>query len=311
MDHHGVLGRESVSRGHARRACRGLLAISLSWSGCVSPDEEPVYSSPATSRESPQGKMAHDVDRSETSPTAWIAVFVAEHRVDVAAPVAARLSALPVTLGAAVQRGQVIAELRNPSILFSADAAEASLQRARAELARIEVDGQHARRRHAQALALGAVASADEVADAAETLQRTAAAKEGAGAEVQRLLLEHERWREQHGSLTVRAEIEGTVALHHHDPGEWVGVGEPLVRIVSATTLLRVAVPIEDAHAVALGTRLEFVADDGEHEAEAVVFRIAPEVDDAGYVLLEARPLGASAKPGTPGRVRPVDLSAP
>jgi len=241
-----------------------------------------------------------------TKTCEWIAVVVAEHRVDVAAPIAARVWTLPAAVGETVPHGQPIAELRDPAIPLAIEAADATLRTAEAELARIEVDARQARRAHAQARALGELASADELAAAEAAVQQIEAAHAGARAEVDRLAAERTRLRERQRELTVRAAFDGTVALLHHAPGAWVEAGAPLVRLVSHTTLVRIAVPVEEVAAVTLGTRIAFAAEASEAAVAASVLRIAPEVDDAGYVLVEARPLAEAPKPGTPGRVRHV-----
>jgi hypothetical protein len=93
--------------------------------------------------------------------------------------------------------------------------------------------------------------------------------------------------------------------VHYESPGQILGPEARIIRLISDETILRFAVPHADAAAFEVGAALQFTPDGGGRPLTATVKGIAPEVDAASMVLIEAG-LDApeSARAGISGRVR-------
>lgn len=237
----------------------------------------------------------------------WVGVVVARHRVDITSRVGGAVATLPVPVGGRVAPGDVVVTLEDPEVRLGLRAAEASARTARSVFAKAQVDGRHARRQHGQAEQLGDVASDDERVQAEHAVARASADEAGARGELALHRVEIERRREQLDALTLSAEFEGRVALHFHAIGEHVPAGTPLVRLVSDDALVRVALPAADAAAVGPGTRLLFRPEGSKAPLTLEVAHVAPEVDAASYVLVEATFVETAPasvpRSGTRGRV--------
>lgn len=219
----------------------------------------------------------------------WVGVVVARHRVDITSRLGGAVATLPVAVGGDVEPGDVVATLEEPEVRLGLEAAKASARSARSAVRRAKVDRRQARRESEQAERLGDIATDDEREQAEHAVARASADEAGARGELASHRVEIERRREQLDALTLRAKFEGKVAVHFHALGEHVAAGSPLVRLVSDEALIRVAVPAADATSIAKGTRLEFRPERSDSPLSLEVAHVAPEVDAASYVLVEAK----------------------
>lgn len=255
-----------------------------------------------------QGDAAKSFEPPPKNP--WVGVVVARHRVDITSRVGGSVATLPVPVGGRVEPGDVVATLEDPEIRLGLEAAEASARSARSAVSRAKVNRRHARRQSGQAEQLGDIATEDEREQAEYAVARASADEAGARGELAFHRVEVERRREQLDALTLSAKFEGKVAVHFHALGEHVVPGAPLVRLVSDETLIRVAVPSADAATIAEGTRLEFRPEGSDYTLSLEVAHVAPEVDAASYVLVEARFVDADRtrrpRAGTRGHVLPA-----
>lgn len=289
-----LVGGEPGRRTEKR--ARAALSFVLGIGACGGRTREPAdVPAPAPAQASTGAPNVHD-------ECGFVGVVVARQTIDVASRVGGKLVALPIPLGGHVRAGEPLAELDDPELELAVRAAAASVSAARSRVERVESDRANARRVSAQTLALGELASGDEREEARHALAQTKADHVGASGQLAAQRVDLLRKQQQLEALRIRADVDGTIALHYRAAGELLRPGDPVVRLVSDEVLVRVAVPEREVGRLHVGTRLRFVAAGDATELIAVVDHIGPEVDAAGYVLVEARPRDPAPRPGTSGR---------
>ncbi len=204
--------------------------------------------------------------------------------ISVSAEVNGRLLQVHAEVGDRVTKGQPLATL-DDSVLTSMHAsAKAALELTKSEMDRV------------QRLVDGAVASQRELDAAQSAYKRAVAALNVAQTDLERAV--------------VRAPVDGIVEARLNGPGDLAYPGKPLFSLYDPTRLvLDVQIPIEDRHAVELGTELSWTI--GNHDSKSKVTEIAPSSDPRSRTLRVRLELGEQADdflrtlaPGTYGVLR-------
>ncbi|HET6584072.1 MAG TPA: HlyD family efflux transporter periplasmic adaptor subunit [Nannocystaceae bacterium] len=236
----------------------------------------------------------------------WFALVVPRFTIDVGTPVAGHVVEIAVGLGARVQTGDTIAVLDNADLRHALRLAEGHARAARGRLTDAGHTRELSRRKARQATLLGDFISADDRQERGYELRRASAQASSARGEAAAQTAEVDRLRAQLQALDVRAPFAAEVAAIHRDPGQSLRADEPVVRLVSLEQVVRFAVDADEVAAVPLGAAVEFVADDGQTAAAGRVIALAPEVDAARMVIVEAAIASESAvlRAGTHGYVR-------
>ena len=221
------------------------------------------------------------------------------------------VESIPVRLGDAVRRGQLLAVLRDERTeqqLRLAEiglrSAEASHQQARAELDLAE--SRLARREEAAAMV-----SREEIESAREQVRIARASLARAQAELERARLALEQARRDVAALRLTSPMDGVVAGRWRDPGDLLGPGDSLMRIAGrGSRWVRFAVPPAMGRSLAAGDRVQVVLEDGAGPAvPATVRHVAPEIDEASGMIfaeaeIDATPGGDDSRWGGVLRVR-------
>jgi len=223
-----------------------------------------------------------------------IGVLLARESAEVAALQPGVLREVAVRLGDHVQKGAVIARFHARLTQLDREMAQAALQTAESDRARIELEQRQAgeRAERLAELVRAGVAPEEQLSDA--LFQSAIAGARVAAAESQRReqSARVDRLRTLEADAFVRAPFSGTVAARYVDPGSAVAAGAPLVRIVSdGPPTLRFAAPERSRAQLGPGTRVAArLRAAPALTLEAEVERIAPEVDPASRLLIvEAR----------------------
>jgi multidrug efflux pump subunit AcrA (membrane-fusion protein) len=220
-------------------------------------------------------------------PDRYLAAVVPRRSIDVASGVAGELVELPVQLGERVAANAVVARLRNADLEHSVRVA-----RAMADAADARATMQRRTREFATGQAKQVESLRDHVSqdERARALHEARLADASARTGVRELEVERRqtaRLRAQNDGLTLRAPFDAEIAAIHRDPGQRVQADEPVLRLVSTELVARFAVPLERLECCSIGTTV-MLAQVGGGVSTARVTAIAPEVDAAGLVLIEA-----------------------
>ncbi len=225
--------------------------------------------------------------RQDTYP----AMVVARWTVELSASRAGRVDRIDVALGQEVQAQERIASLDVRSLAAELQIAQAQLSSAQAEERRLGLvhDQALATVRRMHSVDSGVVAAAEvEKADYAE--QAAAAQLEFGKATVAERQAHIDQIRMQLEEAEIRAPFTGSVAVRYVDAGAFVQVGTPILRLISSNNLLiRLALPefiacsIHRNEVVSVLSGGEVGSIGERNVAEAMVERIAPEVDAASH----------------------------
>jgi len=199
--------------------------------------------------------------------------------VTVAAEVAGIVAGMVFAEKDAVERGDLLAQLRADDVLAALAAAEARIGEASAEIRLAESELERAESLYAQG-----VDTAARRDHARRDLDVARARRATAAAELARLAAELDQHR-------VASPIRGTVLARFVDPGEAVEAGEPIL-VVADLTRLRIESEVDesDASRITLGARVAVTAEGHAGRFTGVVEEIPDAV--SGRVL----------KPQDPGR---------
>ncbi|MCH9684801.1 MAG: HlyD family efflux transporter periplasmic adaptor subunit [Deltaproteobacteria bacterium] len=238
-----------------------------------------------------------------------LALVVPRHTVALTSTVSGQLYALEVGLGDVVEPGQRLATLVNADLHHAVRLAEASARSSRARLKEARHRERFSRHKARQTESLGEYVSGDERAARRHDARRATAVADSALGELSVEQTTVERLRAQAEALVVRAPFAARVAAVHHDPGQHVPAGEPMLRLVSTEQVVRFAVEAEQLTAFTPGAIVEFSAESTVlPRLLASVHAVAPEVDAAGLVLVEATfidtDLVAALRSGVHGHVQ-------
>ena len=284
----------------------------------------PSSGTAATSDSSGRGKAADSL-RKVTTVTAVempleqlivvTGTLAAEQEIVLGMKVAGRISELPVDLGSAVQKGDVIAKLDTTDFELRVRQSAAALEQARVRLglpptgtnedvdlertslvreARATMDGTKARLdRATQLYEKGLMAKSDfdvtnsayKVAEAqyADALDE---ARNRQGVLSQRKS-ELEIARQQLVDTVLYAPISGAVRQRSANVGQYVSAGTPIVNLVQMSPLrLRTDVPEREALNIRAGMLVRVTVEGTSTVHEGRVVRLSPSVDEANRTLL-------------------------
>ncbi|MEW5773741.1 MAG: efflux RND transporter periplasmic adaptor subunit [Thermodesulfobacteriota bacterium] len=187
--------------------------------------------------------------------------------VKIGAQATGRLVAMPVKVGDAVERGQVIARIDDRDLSAQLAQAEAGLARARAELAVARAQDQYAREnlaRQQDLFARGVVArdALDQAERDAAVQTRTLTAKQAAVAEAEASIAV---FRTKLSHTVIQSPIAGVVSQVTVQEGETVVTGLQTVNLITVLDPSRLEMWIyvdeTDVGQVAPGLRVEFTVD--------------------------------------------------
>jgi RND family efflux transporter MFP subunit len=268
--------------------------------------------------------------------------LAAEQEIVLGMKVAGRISELPVDLGSAVRKNDVIARLDTTDFQLRVRQSEAALQQSRVRLglspngtdedvnleqlapvrqARAQMDGAKARLDRAQQLSqsgllaksdLDATSSAYKVTEAqyADSLDE---ARNRQGVLAQRKS-ELEIARQQLADAVLYAPIEGMIRARTSNVGQYVAAGATIATVVQMSPLrLRTEVPERESANVRVGmpVRLTVEGSSGEHQGK--VARLSPSFDETNRTLLvetEVANAGGRIRPGAFARAEIVTSSS-
>ena len=279
-----------------------FIALAVLLGGC------PASKGPASDAEATPEQAPDDEPEGEGEAAAdrvYVGVIVPAASVDISSSVGGKLEELPIPVGEKVLEGDVIAKLANKDLRHQLKLAKAGVNSARSNLNKSRTERNRAKEKASQAEKLGDIVSKEERKDAEFEAKRSEAAEGSVKGQLGQRRAEVARLQAQVDALTVRADFAGVVAAHYESPGQILSAERRIIRLISDETLLRFAVPHAEASAFAVGNTLSFTADGGGKEIVATIKGIAPEVDAASMVLIEAT-LGdpAATRAGVSGRVR-------
>lgn len=314
----------------------GLCAILSLWTACAPAATEPPKTSapPAEAREVRVAVAAHAVWPFVLRATGQT---VADEDATLAAKVAGRVESVAVDLGTVVKRGDTVARIEARDLELRVEQSEAALAAARtllglspdgddagfdpetspafrsalAELA----DARRERQRLAELSASGVASRADldradaRLAMAEAALQDARQTTENRRAIVQQRKADLALARQTLTDAAIAAPFDGAVAARLASTGDYLGVGDPIARLVRFDPLrVRVQVPERDAHLVAIGQvgRVEVAGLGSPREARVV--RLAPALQDASRTLLVELELANADLALRPGSFAAVDL---
>jgi len=236
-------------------------------------------------------RPAHEPAGAEASSPVMTGVLVAKAEVVLVAPGSGQLEDIAVELGQRVEAGAVVATLalREDEAEFAVS--DASWRAARAELDRLELELEAARKDRADTETLEGIVSAAELRERRQAEALAAARKRSANAQ---LRAEGSKRREAEARVAagqLRAPFAGSLTRRFVDPGATLGRGDAVVELVSTERLLRFAAPETAlrAGAIVQGTTVEVRFAEHDRPIRAEVVALAPEIDaTTRLVLVEA-----------------------
>ncbi|MFV8750609.1 efflux RND transporter periplasmic adaptor subunit [Nannocystaceae bacterium ST9] len=243
----------------------------------------------------------------------WIGVVVARDAVDLSTTVEGTLAPIDAPIGSWVDAGGLVATIEAPIVEAELAGARAALRSAEVEQAERALQIREARRGHQREQSLSEVgASSGEASEQAELgVDKALLAERRAAAKIveQRAAVEQLQARLAGGRL--HAGFRGRVARWYRQPGEVVGAGERVVRVVDVEHLwVRFAVPVGDLERVHEGQAIEVALVPAGAPIRGVVRHIAPELDLASQMMLvEAEldsPIAGRAEAGQACTVNPM-----
>lgn len=263
---------------------------------------------------SPQVAAAQSEPR-EVAP--YPGVIVSGYTADVGAEIAGGVLEVMARTGMHVKAGDALLRIDPKSAGDEVRVAEARLEQQRSSVARAtaELDEASDLLTRLRSITDG-VSQRDLVAaQAREQKARAAVAEAKAGLGMTAAELGRQRTRSD--KHVIRAPFEGTVVALYVDPGDVVGPGQVVARVITEDFYVRFAMPPDDGSARTPGLRLA-VRLPTSTELTAYVTDVQPEVDAAAQlVFARARidrtgPLGAvELIPGTQVEVRVAHAKEP
>ena len=205
--------------------------------------------------------------------------LVARRAGEVAARTAGPVAALHVAVGDRVARGAAIAVLDTVRLRAERDRLAAAVNEAQAQVERLTAQAALRRQelRRLEGLQESAAFSQSRFEDARQEVIIAESAIGTAEAARVRAMASLSLNRIDLSWATVEAPYPGVITLVHTEVGAWLGVGEPVVSMVSDIDLeVEADVPSRRIEALEAGTAVALVLDDGS-EHSAVVRAVVPE----------------------------------
>ena len=228
-------------------------------------------------------------------PIGFLGVVIPETMVEVTAPVDGWLESVSVSLGDRLARNAIIARIDDSELAEELAEARAAVQALRAEEEHAALELAEARERNVRRRRIvdkGASVLSDEEVSEAEYKERYAAQRlRAARARTAERQAYINKLGKRQNDTVIRAPFAGRVAIQYVSAGATVAKGAPIVRLVHSDGLwVRFAVPENRVSSVALGAKLAVRLTQLEITTDAVVDKIAPEVDAASRMIVaEAR----------------------
>ncbi|MCP3960426.1 MAG: efflux RND transporter periplasmic adaptor subunit [bacterium] len=269
------------------RSIAALSLFSLLMAGCGQPASD---APPETPDASAADSNRPAVETAAPSGPGYLGVALARQKVDVAAELDGRLSAVDVRVGDRVEPGDKIARIETRELREEIAVAGAALEALEAEERQAAIELQTIRERYQRRQALEGVFSQEEVASLLADQEQAEAALETARARVGRDRAYLEQLRSRLSYSVVTSPIAGLVAVRYLDPGAVVRSGAPVVRLLAADAfVVRFAVPPEEIGAFRAGSKIDFHIDNMGLRLTGVVSDISPQIDLASeMVFVEA-----------------------
>ena len=143
----------------------------------------------------------------------------------VASEVEGKVVSFEARQGDRVERGAPLARLRRENLRLRLEAAEASLQEAKARLSLAETNLQRTRELHREEVV------------SRQLLDDAVSEQEAAKARVEQLRAEVARLRDDLERSIIRAPFTGVVVEEHTEEGEWISAGGPVLELVDTGEL--------------------------------------------------------------------------
>lgn len=253
---------------------RGLVIL-LATIACSSGDDSVPKAKPGTS-------LSTVVTPPPAAPSrGHIGVLVAKESVNVPTLAPGIVRTVLVDIGDSVIAGQAIATMdsqamKSELVIASANARASA---ARAKRLRVEMAAAQVLARRQTEMGTGII-SRQEIEAAKTKAASSAAAFSEASAESSAQKGRVSQLRHQLSQTTVKAPFAGKIAQRLVTPGAAVGVGAPIVLLITAETLqVDFVVPLGEQSSYKLGDRIRVTLDRGERSFEGIVRRIAPNID--------------------------------
>ncbi len=242
-----------------------------------------------------------------TADSAWLGVVTPRHTAELASELGGKVTEVWIKAGSRVRKGDAIVQIDSREALSAEAIAGAELGQRRSEVARAEARWEEARAQLARLEQGGSWIAAREL-DAARAAERVAKAELSAaqaGVGMGRARFAQQRLRAQRHKL--EAPFDGVLVSCDVDPGDAVGPGQIVARVISDDRQVRFALPREQLPSSgALEVSIALPAG----ELRAQVESVQPEVDPAAQLVFAAAPLAADTNllPGTRVQVRPSSV---
>ena len=229
----------------------------------------------------------------------YLGVILARDSIDVSAPAAGRLEAVPVEVGDVVRAGAVVARLESKGLANDLAMAEAALGRIRSEREKAALELEQARDRSGRLQRLwreAGVVSQEDLSSAQYQEKLAAARLSGTDANVREQQTRVAQLRDALAEVQMRAPFTGEVANRYRDTGATVAQGERVVRIISTDKLLvRFAVPEEEARQLVVRDPVRVRIEEHGLEIVGEISGIAPDVDPPSQAVFAEAVLTDSA----------------
>lgn len=279
------------------RGLRGLAGL-FGLLGLLGCDAEPSEQGPPPAR-GLGARMGPAVDvgiqawERERAEEAMLGVVVPAAEVLLVSNNFARVEVLDLKVGDHVGLGQLVAQMDIRGDQSEFDQATAAWKASKAELERLELELEQAKSSRAE------VESIEDFVSKAELRERRYAEKvaearrrvAGASAREQRTKMSEAEARMAEAQL--RAPFEGSVSQRYVDEGATVGMGDPVLELISDERLVRFAVPESRSSLLQLGAIVEMTIENVGGVPTVVrgrVDSIAPQVDPGTrLIFVEAR----------------------
>lgn len=245
----------------------------------------------------------------------FIGVILARESVDVSAKFEGRLERVDVRLGDQVSRNARIASLDVESVRQDLTMAQASSRAAEAERRKAAFELEEAQDRYSKRAVLvnSGVVATGELTSAKLQEDMARANLEAAQARTDQEAARVNQLTKMVADAVIRAPFDGTVAARHKDPGAFVSQGAPIISLIRSDDLwVRFAAPESELGVKATGLPVSVVIEPLNLRVTGVIKQIAPEVNAANMVVLEAKLVIPTSMKGAviPGMTARVSTNA-
>ncbi len=236
-------------------------------------------------------------------PGFHVGVLMPASSVELAPTYDGTIRSIHVKVGDHIEKGTAVATFDEKEAREALRMAEADLRGAKGAAASAWAVARNARRRleTEKKLFQQGITASNAVDDARAQTEQAGAAGSGAAGGVAAAKVKVEQLQRQLQEMDLAAPFSGKVAMVYRKKGAQAGPNRPVLKLIGTErTLVRFAVPPEQAETFAIGQSVEVHVDWLEAPLAAVIHEVAPEVDaPTGLVFLEAE------LTSEPGELRP------